>query len=96
MVTNNLCIKVLKLGGRIHVARSVVMRIEMQVVPRAISYSGTFFCEDSSSFAEKGSYQLIAKGCTLRNGKLHLPGLPGNSVVRITDLPKRHQLFTVK
>ena len=90
MVTNNLCIKVLKLGGRI--ARSVVMRIEMQVVSRASFYSGTFFCEDSSSFAEKSSYQLIAKGCTLRNGKMPLPGLPGNSVDRITD---RHQLFTV-
>ena len=64
------------------------MRNEMQVVPRAISYSGTFFCEDSSSFAEKSSYRLIAKGCTLRNGKLPLHGLSGNNVVRITDRPE--------
>ena len=47
-----------------------------------------FLCEDSSSFAEKSSYRLIAKGCTLRNGKLPLHGLSGNSVVRITDRPE--------
>ena len=30
-------------------------------------------------------YQLMAKRCTLRIGKLPLEGLPMNSMVRITD-----------
>ena len=72
-----------------NVARSVVVLLGVQVVPRSIPAFGTFFHEDlvmkkvfghSSSSADS---RRASKESMLSTGKLPLVGLP----VRITDRP---------
>ena len=73
------------------VARLVVMLIEMQAYRdrplREELVMKIFYGHSSSRLFKRSSCQLMAKECTLSTGKLHLGGLPRNSVVRITDHP---------